>query len=134
MEEGNGTFLNTREWQYAGFFNRIMSEVRPNWVRELTSAVDARDPTRQAFMYKDRETVITVKLDGKGQVSDIRVVQSSGVPFLDDAVVKAWKQSQPFVNVPRGLMNDRGEVAFSAGFIALGVNGSPVQLFLGPGY
>ena len=134
VEEGNGTFLNTREWKYAGFFNRIMAEVRPNWVRELTSAVDARDPTRQAFMYKDRETVIAVRLDGKGQVADIRVVQSSGVPFLDDAVVKAWKQSQPFVNVPQGLMNDRGEVAFSAGFIALGVNGSPVQLFLGPGY
>lgn len=134
VEEGNGTFLNTREWKYAGFFNRIMAEVRPNWVRELTSAVDARDPTRQAFMYKDRETVIAVKLDGKGQVSDIRVLQSSGVPFLDDAVVKAWKQSQPFVNVPQGLMNDRGEVAFNAGFIALGVNGSPVQLFLGPGY
>jgi hypothetical protein len=47
-------------------------------------------------------------------------------------VVKALRQTEPFVNVPRGLVNERGEVAFNAGFMLLGVNGSPVGLFLGP--
>lgn len=132
VEEGESTFLNTREWKYAGFFNRIGAEIYPSWVREFRTAAEARDPTGQRFLYRDRETVVRVRLDPQGGLIDVRVVQSSGAPFLDDAVVKAWKETQPFPNVPKGLVNERGEVAFAWSFTVYGVSGSPVQIFLGP--
>jgi TonB family protein len=132
VEEGEGTFLNTREWKYAGFFNRIGAQVYPSWVREFRSAAEARDPLGQRFLYKDRETVVNVRLDPAGKLIDIRVLQSSGAPFLDDAVVRAWRETQPFPNVPQGLVNDKGEVAFVFSFTVTGVSGSPVQVFLGP--
>jgi TonB family protein len=132
VDEGESTFLNTREWKYAGFFNRIGAEIYPSWVREFRSAAEARDPSGQRFLYRDRETVVNVRLDPQGALIDVRVVQSSGAPFLDDAVIKAWKETQPFPNVPKGLVNERGEVAFAWSFTVYGVSGSPVQFFLGP--
>jgi TonB family protein len=132
VDEGESTFLNTREWKYAGFFNRIGAEIYPSWVREFRSAAEARDPSGQRFLYRDRETVVNVRLDPQGTLIDVRVIQSSGAPFLDDAVVKAWRETQPFPNVPKGLVNERGEVAFAWSFTVYGVSGSPVQIFLGP--
>jgi TonB family protein len=132
VEEGEGNFLNTREWKYAGFFHRVGDQVYPSWVREFRTAAEARDPQGQRFLYRDRETVVNVRLDPAGKLIDVRVVHASGAPFLDDAVVKAWRDTQPFPNVPRGLVNERGEVAFLFSFTVTGVSSSPLPVFLGP--
>ena len=76
--------------------------------------------------------MVNIRIDDAGKLVDIHAVQSSGANFLGDAVLKAWREAQPFLNVPKGLMNDKGEVAFTAGYVVIGVNGSPTQLFLGP--
>jgi TonB family protein len=132
VDEGEQTLLNTREWRYAGFFNRVGAEVYPHWVREMRTAAQDRDPTAQRFLYKDRETDVAVRLDSEGRLLDVRVVKSSGATFLDDAVVKAWREAQPFANVPKGLANDRNEIVIPMAFVVIGASSSGLQFRFGP--
>lgn len=114
VEEGEGTYLNTREWKYASYFNRIKQAVAMQW--RPTDSLRSRDPTGERFAYKDRVTVVAVTLDASGALKDVQVQRSSGVDFLDATALDAFRKAQPFVNPPRGLANDRGEIPFVFGF------------------
>jgi len=114
VEEGEGTFLNTRSWKYATFFNRIKQQVAAAW--DPLSPLDARDPDRSMFGYKDRFTLLGVTLDDAGHVKNLVVEQTSGAEFLDRAALKAFSSAQPFVNPPRGIVDSNGEIKFSFGF------------------
>ena len=128
VEEGEGTYLNTREWKYASYFNRIKQAVATQW--DPNGALVKRDPTGQRYAYKDRLTVLTVTLDDKGALKDVHVQRSSGVDFLDSTAMDAFRKAQPFVNPPGGLADQRGEIAFVFGFY-LEV-GSGLHIFRGP--
>ena len=114
VEEGEGTYLNTREWKYASYFNRIKQAVATQW--QPSESLRLRDPTGERFAYRDRVTVVSVTLDAAGSLKDLQVQRSSGVDFLDATALDAFRKAQPFVNPPRGLANDRGEIAFVFGF------------------
>jgi TonB family protein len=127
VEEGEGTYLNTREWKYATYFNRIKQAVATQW--DPVTPLRQRDPTLQRFAYKDRITVLSVKLDGSGALRGLNVAKSSGVDFLDRSAVEAFQRAQPFVNPPRGLADGNGEIAFTFGFV---VEGGGFRIFRGP--
>jgi TonB family protein len=114
VEEGEGTFLNTREWKYASYFNRIKQAVANSW--EPGRAIQRRDPDGTRFGGRDRDTVLAVRLDESGSLKDVAVVKSSGLEFLDDVAVEAFRKAQPFANPPRGLADPRGEIAFTFSF------------------
>jgi TonB family protein len=118
VEEGEGTFLNTRGWKYAGYFNRISQAVREQW--DPNGAMQARDPTGSRFPTQDWFTLLIVKLDDHGSLKAVSVQRSSGLDFLDNAAVQALQRAQPFVNPPRGLADERGEIVFSYGFTLQG--------------
>jgi TonB family protein len=120
VEEGEGTFLNAREWKYASYFNRIKQAVASTW--DPNRALGQRDPDGKRFAYRDRYTVVSVKLDDAGSLKDVGVVKSSGVDFLDEVAMDAFRKAQPFVNPPRGLADGHGEITFNFGFY-LEVNG-----------
>ena len=128
IEEGEGTYLNTREWKYASYFNRIKQAVATQW--DPNGALIKRDPTGQRYAYKDRLTLLTVTLDNSGSLKDVHVQRSSGVDFLDSTAMEAFRKAQPFVNPPGGLANEHGEIAFVFGFY-LEV-GSGLHIFRGP--
>ncbi len=113
VEEGDGTYLNTREWKYATYFNRIKQAVATQW--DPITPLRQRDPNLQRFAYKDRITVLSVRLDDSGALRGVNVERSSGVDFLDRTAVEAFRKAQPFVNPPHGLANDQGEIAFTFG-------------------
>lgn len=114
IEEGEGTYLNTRSWRYATYFNRIKQAVAAAW--DPVSPLDARDPDRTMFGYKDRFTLLGVTLDDTGHVKSLVVEQTSGAEFLDRAALTAFRTAQPFVNPPRGIVDPNGEIRFSFGF------------------
>ncbi len=129
VEEGEGTYLNTREWKYATYFNRIKQAVASTWApdREL----QARDPTGNVFGYKDRVTILSVTLDDRGSLTDLLVQKTCGVDFLDRTAMEAFRKAQPFVNPPQGLVDQHGEIKFTFGFYL--EFGSPgLRLFRGP--
>ncbi|MDR0965677.1 MAG: TonB family protein [Myxococcales bacterium] len=126
VEEGEGTYLNTREWKHASFFNRIKQSVGQHW--DPNALIAIQDPTGEAYLYKNRHTLVAVTLDASGNLKSVRVTQQSGVEFLDREALDAFRRAQPFLHPPTALQNDRGEISFSFGFY-VEVNRSRMRLF-----
>lgn len=120
VEKGEATHLNTREYKYASFFNRVKRGVQQQW-----KAVDVHrryDPYGRVFGVRDRLTVVEVTLNADGSLDDLYVKQDSGVVFLDEAAVQAFRDAAPFPNPPEALLEDDGRIRFSFGFY-LEING-----------
>jgi TonB family protein len=128
VDEGDGTFLNTREWKYASYFNRIKQAVSSTWNPQR--ALDQRDPDRSLFGSRDRYTLLAVTLDNNGQLKDVVVKKTSGMEFLDKTTVEAFKQAQPFAHPPPGIVEPNGEIRFTFGFY-LEVGRGGFQIFRG---
>ena len=126
IEEGEGTYLNTREWKHASFFNRVKQSVGQHW--DPSTLIAVQDPTGEAYLYKNRHTLVAVTLDAAGSLKNIRVTRPSGVEFLDREAIDAFRRAGPFPHPPTALQNDRGEITFSFGFY-LEVNRSRLRLF-----
>lgn len=129
VEEGEGTFLNAKQWKYATYFNRIKQAVAATW--DPLSPLDARDPDHSMFGYKDRFTLLGVTLDDSGRLKSLVVEQTSGVEFLDRAAVTAFRSAQPFMNPPRGIVDGHGEIKFSFGFF-LEVGRAGLRIYRAP--
>ena len=129
VEQGSGTYLNTKEWKYSSFFNRIKQGVGQQW--DPNAVVRRRDPTGEMFLYKDRYTVVSVTLDQRGMLKDVFVDKTCGVDFLDHEAIAAFQRAQPFPNPPPGLSNERGEIHFTFGFFLEVSSGPSMKLFRG---
>ncbi len=127
VDEGQGTFLNTREFKYSTFFNRVKQRVGENW--DPGTPLRQRDPEGRIYAYKDRYTMLSVSLDQKGRVLQITVEKSCGVDFLDHEAVAAFERAQPFPNPPPGLVDSSGEVRFTFGFFLEVSSGSSLRIF-----
>jgi hypothetical protein len=109
LEEGDATALNTRAFKYAGFWNRFKSEVAAQWRPMI--AYDERDPRRSTYPVRDRETALLVVLDASGALKfPVKVLQTSGLEFLDREAVRAITAAAPFLNPPAGVVDENGEI------------------------
>jgi TonB family protein len=115
VDEGEYTALNTRKWKYATFFNRVKRQVAQNWHPE--QAYRLRDPNGNVYGTKDRMTVLTVSLKPDGTLANMIITFPSGVEFLDDEAMKAFRLAQPFPNPPGGLVDAESNlITFRFGF------------------
>jgi TonB family protein len=127
VEEGEGTFLNTKEWKFAGFMNRVKQSVGWHW--HPNEELRRRDPTGNIYSGRDRHTLLHVTLDEQGMVKDMYVEKSSGLDFLDIEAMRSFERAQPFPHPPRGMMEDGETVSFRFGFY-LDMSGGPrLRLF-----
>ncbi|PZR17709.1 MAG: energy transducer TonB [Archangium gephyra] len=126
-DEGDGTYLNTRQWKYASFFNRVKQSINQHW--NPGDQLRLRDPSGQIYGGRDRYTILAVTLDQNGRLKDAYVEKSSGLDFLDLEAVKAFERAQPFPNPPPGLLAQDSTVKFQFGFM-LELGGRPgLRLF-----
>lgn len=114
VEEGDGTFLNTREWKYASFFNRLKQSLGSSW--NPSGQLRLRDPTGNIYWGRDRVTVLHVTLDAEGRLREAFVKTPSGLDFLDLEAMRSFDRAQPFPNPPPGLADADGLVRFTFGF------------------
>ncbi len=114
IELGEGTFLNTREFKHATFFNRVKQNVGMHW--DPNTILRRRDPTGDIYLYKDRYTVVSVILGKDGALKSVNIDHSCGVDFLDNEAMAAFQRAQPFPNPPSALQDEQGEVHFRFGF------------------
>lgn len=127
VEEGDGTYLSTREWKYASFFNRVKQSVGQQW--NPAQQLRLRDPTGNVYGGRDRYTLLSITLDDQGRLKDAYVEKSSGLDFLDLEAVKAFERAQPFPNPPPGILASDATVRFQFGFF-LEMTGRPgMRLF-----
>lgn len=115
VEEGEITALNSKQWKFATFFNRLKRQVAQSW--DPSAVIMRRDPTGRVYGSENRVTYLQVTLDRSGAVLAIHVVKSSGVDELDSEAVRAIRAAQPFPNPPGGLVDERsGQIVFPFGF------------------
>ncbi|HZX95961.1 MAG TPA: energy transducer TonB [Myxococcales bacterium] len=132
LEEGEGTFLNARGFKYAGFLNRVKESVARVWTQKVIDESSRRDPTGQLYSFRDRRTVVEYTIDKTGEIVDVRVLQSSGVQYLDEVALDAFRVVQRFPNPPPGLVPD-GRVALGFAFTLMAMPSGP-RLQVGPAY
>jgi TonB family protein len=114
IPEGDSTQLNTREHIYASFFNRMKQQVAQHW--SPNSVYRRRDPFGNVYGVRDRYTQVQVVLTKQGHIDSISVYSPSGLQFLDNEAIRAFRAAQPFPNPPIGLVDTDGKIRFRFGF------------------
>jgi len=123
IDEGNETALNAKKWKFASFFNRVKQQVRDHW--RPAEEYRRRDPSGSIYGQKDRYTLLRVQLKPDGTLANVALETPSGVEFLDDEAIEAFKQAQPFPNPPKQLVeSNSGLIDFRFGFF-FELSGSP---------
>ena len=69
-----------------------------DWIQEKLDRHFYRD------RYDYRRTVVEFTLDRQGEITDVHVAASSGVQYLDEVAVDAFRIVQRFPNPPPGLI------------------------------
>lgn len=104
-EIGDAVNLNTKEFLYASYLNRIRRLVNFYWQQNLDNL-----PSSVRLAKPSYTTEVHSILDAQGQLEYIEVVLSSSSEPLDDAVVRAFRLAGPFPNPPEGLVEKDGRV------------------------
>jgi TonB family protein len=122
VDDGEETALNSKKWRFASFFNRVKRQVAEHWHPE--EAYRQRDPTGMIYGHKNRYTELRIQLKPDGRLQHVAIFQPSGLDFLDDEAMSAFKQAAPFPNPPRQLIEANGTINFGFGFL-FDLNGPP---------
>lgn len=129
LPEGDGTFLNTKEFKYATFFYRVRDSVANHWEGLAAREYRRRDPTGNIYGVKDRATLLEIRLTPEGRLDDVHVARTSGVDFLDQVAMQAFQLAQPFPNPPPGIADTDGRIRFNFQFVVTMGSRSPLNLF-----
>jgi TonB family protein len=121
IDDGDETALNSKKWRFASFFNRVKKQVAEHWHPE--EVYRRRDPTGAVYGHQNRYTLVRVQIRPDGTLANVSLEQPSGLEFLDDEAIEAFRQAQPFPNPPRQLIERSGLINFGLGFL-LDLNGA----------
>lgn len=64
-----------------------------------------------------RSAVLRFELDRKGKLMGMKILQSSGVPALDESIQQALLKAAPFKSFPRELMVDHAPFEFTFDYV-----------------
>jgi protein TonB len=85
------------------------------WLRRFVAQVKSNWFIPQAAMVLKGRVVITLNIHRNGTISDVTVIQSSGIQSLDSAAVNALRSSNPTVALPPEYPEDK--VLFTVTFL-----------------
>jgi TonB family protein len=114
VEEGDVTALNAYGFKYATFINRMGRAILSYW--DPNRAYNARDPDHTMYANRDRTTWVLIELSSSGDLAGIRVLERSGLDFLDEEVVRAVRAAAPFPNPPSGIAESDGHIRLAFGY------------------
>ena len=115
VKKGNETYLNTRKFAYAAYFNKMKQAISRNW--SPGTAIIVNDPTGKMYGRKDRFTKLKVFISDKGKLVKAKVITSCGVDFLDREAINAFKMATPFAPPPEVLLNEDKQLEIQFGFM-----------------
>lgn len=108
-EEGAFTALNTDQLTYYSFFSRVNEQMRNRWVSLIRSYVNSLPREEfEKLSRAERETIVEIVLSRSGEFVRSVLHHSSKVQPLDQAAVEAFQMAAPFLNPPKGLVEDDG--------------------------
>jgi protein TonB len=101
---GANTLLNTREYKYASFFERIREKLNHQWQTKLRAELENLYLQGMKGFSGERLTKLKVFLDANGAIVKITKQGSAGYLELDRAAVEAFRSAAPFPNPPKDLL------------------------------
>lgn len=118
LKKGEYTALNTREYIFYAYFERIRKRLDLAWRPLLRSHLQkmfhkGRGPASDM----DHSTKTLVTLNGRGEIIRVELVEESGTRDLDEAAVRAFNRAGPFPNPPTGIGEDDGTIRIRWEFI-----------------
>lgn len=114
---GDFTKLNTQEYQYFGFYDRIREKLEQFWgvnIKEQAQKISKQG--RHIASDSNLVTALVISLNGKGEIIDVHLRSTSGVKELDSAAIDAFNQAGPFPNPPKGMLKN-GVAVIEWGFV-----------------
>lgn len=118
VKEGDRTVLNTKEFIYFGYYNRIRERLESSWRSKLHNALGEQLLAgRQLATSRAYITRLMVILDRHGRITSVRMKDNSGFRALDQAAVDAFNQAGPFPDPPSGLVDENGQIQIPWDFI-----------------
>jgi TonB family protein len=105
------TRLNTKEYKYFGYYNRIKNQLNQWWVPKVQQKFTKM--MRQGRTIASEENKITklvITLNDSGYLVNVQVLAESGVRDLDEAAIEAFRSAAPFPNPPKGMVDGDGKV------------------------
>lgn len=114
LEEGtafSGLTVQTPEaWRYTNFFGRAVEAMNSVYRHEMGAPMP--HSLHVQWLANPRAgggcSATWVTIDAGGRVVDVSVRRSSGMPDLDELIVRVIRRTAPFVNVPTGLLGAGG--------------------------
>ena len=110
---GADTLLNTDEYVYASFFNRLKAEVGPRWEPMIQRVLD---DSRKRLGDGDYITQTRFVCDRAGNIESVEILRRSGVALFDDAAEQALLQTRRVMNPPQAFLELDGRFRFKLGF------------------
>ena len=102
---GDFTKLNTQEFEFYGFYNRIRERLEIFWGTNIQEKADSIMKSGRSIA-SDRNliTALEIQINNKGEIVKVNVNSTSGVRELDSAAVETFNQAGPFPNPPEGMI------------------------------
>ena len=114
---GDMTNLNTTEFKYYGFYLRIRQKLEQYWGSNIQSkAKNLYKSGRRLPASENLITAISVTIDDRGNIVDIKIDGTSGIRELDQAAIESFNKAGPFPNPPKGLLVG-GRAVIQWGFV-----------------
>ena len=96
--------LNTQEFKYFGFYDRIRQKLEMFWGVALKEKAKILSRQGRYVASGHRITGLQVVLDQQGNIVKVLIKAASGVRELDDAAVESFRKAGPFPNPPQGMV------------------------------
>lgn len=118
VDQGIETLLNTREFKYYTYYNRIRKQLSQFWEPKVREKVNSMfQQGRKIASAQDRTTKLLIVLNSAGTLVNVKVLSDSGVRDLDDAAIEAFRAAAPFPNPPKGIIETDGTVKIRWDFV-----------------
>lgn len=119
VEPSLKTQLNTKEYKYYGYYQRIKNQLNQFWQPQVKKKV-SRLMTKGRTIATDSNNKITkliIVLNDAGTLVKVQVIGESGVRDLDEAAIEAFRQAAPFPNPPKGMLETDGTIKIRWDFV-----------------
>lgn len=117
VKSGLETSLNTQEFKYYSYFERIKDRLRMFWEPELKERIQKLYNRGIDLPNSDVITKLAIVLNKNGEISKISIIRNSGYIDLDQAAIKAFERASPFPNPPSGMVEKDGTVHLTWSFV-----------------
>ncbi|MBU1219410.1 TonB family protein [Myxococcota bacterium] len=115
VKSGDTTVLKAKKWIGSSFFLRVREAVAQVW--DPKTVYSRHDSDGTIYGFKNWFTILRITLDSKGRLVKTIIIRRSGLTFLDQEAIRAFKAAAPFLNPPAEIVNPTtGNITFSFGF------------------